>query len=45
MDKDKDVSYVRTCTLLFFPVLLFPVLKHLGKNGKIKLTEKLAIIQ
>ena len=34
-----------TCTVLVFPVLFIPVWKHSGKNRKINLTEKFAILQ
>ena len=46
MVKDKDFSVlIKSRHFLFYPVLFIPVLKHSGKEGKIKLTKKSAILQ
>ena len=47
MGKDKDFSVLLSPDMycIICPVLFIPVWKHSRKNRKIKLTEKLAILQ
>ena len=47
MGKDKDFSlFIKSGHALYrFFLLFIPIWKHSRRNGKIKLTEKLAILQ